>query len=101
MEKVILLRCHPKKLKKRLLGKKWSAQKVIENVDAEALDVILCEAVEIHLPKNIFEIDTTNRTITEVALTVREIVNTHFEPTESYTVGQIDWSEEIIKKKGR
>lgn len=101
MEKIIILRCHPKKLKKRLLGKKWSAQKVMENVDAEALDIILCEAVENHPLKNIFEIDTTKRTITEVALSVREIVNTNFDRIEPYSIGQIDWSEEIIKKKGR
>lgn len=101
MEKVIILRCHPKKLKKRLLRKKWSDQKVMENVDAEALDVILCETVENHPAKNIFEIDTTDRTIKEVAFSVREIVNSNFEPTESYTIGRIDWSEEIIKKKGR
>lgn len=101
MEKVIILRCHPKKLKKRLLRKKWSDQKVMENVDAEALDVILCEAVENHLTKNIFEIDTSDRSIKEVALSVREIVNTNFEPTEPYTIGRIDWSEEIITEKGR
>ncbi len=101
MEKVIILRCHPKKLKKRLLRKKWSAQKVMENIDAETLDVILCEVVENHPINNIFEIDTTNRTIKEVALSVSEIVNTNFEPTEPYTIGRIDWSEEIVKEKGR
>jgi adenylate kinase len=99
MEKVIVLRCHPKKLKKRLLKKNWSSQKTKENIDAEILDVILCEAVEYHPMENIFEIDTTNRTIKEVALSVVKIVNNNFEPTKPYRIGQVDWSEEIMREK--
>lgn len=99
MEKVIVLRCHPKKLKKRLLKKKWSSKKIMENVEAEILDVILCEAVEYHPVKNIFEIDTTDSTIIEVALSIITIVNNNFEPTKPYTIGKIDWSEEIFREK--
>jgi adenylate kinase len=98
MEKVIILRCHPIELKKRLRKKKWAGKKIQENIDAETIDVILCEAVEYHPTNNIFEIDTTHKTIEEVAESIIEIVKNNFLPTKPYTIGQIDWSEEILKK---
>jgi len=97
MEKVIILRCHPKELKKRLMKKKWNNQKIQENIDAEIIDVILCEAVELHLKKNIFEIDTTKKTIEEVAALILKISKRNFQPTKTYSIGLIDWSEEILK----
>jgi adenylate kinase len=97
MEKVIILRCHPKELNKRLMKKKWNNQKIQENIDAEIIDVILCEAVELHLKKNIFEIDTTKKTIEEVVASILKIGKKNFQPTKTYNIGQIDWSEEILK----
>jgi adenylate kinase len=97
MDKVLILRCHPRELKKRLLKKKWKTKKIKENIDAEILDVILCEAVAKHAAENIFEIDTTQKTIPEVAESIIEIVKKKFRPIKSYTIGQIDWSEEILK----
>jgi adenylate kinase len=97
MDKVIILRCHPKELKRRLKKKKWNTNKIKENVNAETIDVILCEAVEYHLTKNIFEIDTTKKTIEEVAAIIINIVKKKFQPTKPYKIGQIDWSEEIFK----
>jgi len=98
MEKVILLRCHPKDLEKRLLKKKWSVKKRRENVDAETIDVILCEAVERYPSEDIFEIDTTKKTVEEIATAIVMIVNKNFQPTRTYSIGQIDWSEEILNK---
>lgn len=98
MEKVVLLRCHPSELEKRLLKKRWNVKKRQENVDAEILDVILCEAVEYHPAENIFEIDTTKRTPNEVAAIIGTLVKKNFQPTTSYRIGQIDWSEEILRK---
>jgi adenylate kinase len=97
MDKIVILRCHPKQLQERLSEKKWSERKIKENVDAETLDVILCEAVELHSAKNIFEIDTTDKTIKEVTETIKNIVEKNFQPTTPYTLGKIDWSEEILK----
>lgn len=97
IDKVIILRCHPKELNSRLKKKKWNTNKIKENVDAETIDVILCEAVEHHSMKNIFEIDTTKKTIEEVAAIIINIAKKKFQPTKPYTIGQIDWSEEIFK----
>lgn len=98
VDKVIILRCHPKKLKKRLLEKKWSTQKINENLHAEILDIILCETIEHHTKDHVFEIDTTHKTIKDVATIINNLVKKHFIPTKKYTIGHIDWSEEILKK---
>ena len=96
-DKVMILRCHPKKLKKRLEEKGWNQKKIKENIEAEILDVVLCEAVEIHPENNIFEIDTTNKKIESVTSAIIDIVKRNFKPTKKYNIGKIDWSEEILK----
>ena len=67
-----------------------------ENIEAETIDVILCETVELHPEENIFEIDTTNKNIKSVLSSIVEIVKSNFEPTKKYKIGKIDWSEEIL-----
>jgi adenylate kinase len=94
---VILLRMHPEKLKKNLLKKKWLKEKIKENIEAELLDIILCEAIEIHGANSIFEIDTTEKTIEEVALIILDIVENNFQNIKNYKIGSIDWSEELFK----
>lgn len=93
---VIILRCHPRILKKRLQQKGWKPSKIQENIEAETIDIILCEAVDIHPEKNIFEIDTTSKTIKEVAHSIQHLITIHFRPAKTYSIGQIDWSEELL-----
>ena len=97
IDKVIVLRCHPDELRKRLSVKKWVEKKVKENLEAEVLDVILCESLEVHSKRNVFEIDTTGLSIDAVASSVIEIVDNDFKHMEKYKIGKIDWSEEILK----
>lgn len=87
----IVLRCHPEELKRRLEQKNWKKEKIMENVEAEAIDAITIEAIELN--DRTFEIDTTERSIDETAETVLKIVKGE---TEEYTVGQIDWSGVIL-----
>ena len=82
------------KLKKRLEKRGWSEEKIKENVEAEALDVILCETVDIHSEKNVFEIDTTDRQPQEVGRDVKYIMGGK---VKNYKIGKIDWSEEVLK----
>jgi adenylate kinase len=98
IQNVIILRCHPRKLQKRLSKKKWTTEKIQENVEAEALDIILCDAVVHHTKNHIFEIDTTSKTTDEITSIIITLVNHKFKPTKPYSIGQIDWSEEILKK---
>ncbi len=97
VDKVIVFRCHPKELRKRLSSKKWKKEKISENVESEILDIILCETNSIHPAENIFEIDTTHRSVNDVMSSVVEIVENDFKPMKKYNMGKIDWSEEILK----
>ncbi len=98
MDNVIILRCHPTVLSRHLQRKKWNPKKIRENLEAELLDIILCEAVDVHPKRNIFEIDTTRKTPASVTRSVLEIVENNFKPIKQYSIGQIDWSEEILKQ---
>jgi len=69
----IVLRTNPVVLASRLRQKGFSMRKIEENVEAEMLDVILIEAVE--LCRVIYELDTTNSTVSETASIIREIID--------------------------
>jgi len=73
-----------------------SEEKVKENIYAEILDIILCETIDLHSEKNIFEIDTTEDSVKDVAKSVMEITKSGFRHMERYNIGNIDWSEEIL-----
>ncbi len=100
-EWIIILRCHPTELRKRLNAKQWNTNKIFENVEAEILDIILCEATEIHPSHKLLEIDTTEKTIQEVSKIILNLINTNFSYTKEYCIGKIDWSDEILKKHDR
>jgi len=100
-EWIIILRCHPKELQKRLNTKQWKKEKIYENVEAEILDIILCEATEIHPANKLLEIDTTYITIQEVSEIILNLIKTDFSHTKKYGIGKIDWSDEILKKHDR
>jgi len=97
IERVIILRCHPKELKIRLEKRGWNKEKIRENVEAEILDVILCDTVENFKENYIFEIDTTHKKIQDAAKSIIEIIQNDFKPITKYNIGKIDWSEEILK----
>ena len=97
VDKIILLRCHPNVLKKILLSKGWKDIKIKENVEAEILDIILCESIENHDEKNIFEIDTTKLSVIEVYDKIDFIIKNDFKDIKNYKLGKIDWSEEFMK----
>ena len=97
-DRVIILRCHPDELRKRLAFKGWSEEKVQENVHAEILDVILIETLDVHSEEHIFEIDTTGKSVVIVASIISEIMNNDFKPMKKYNIGGIDWSEEVFKE---
>jgi adenylate kinase len=58
-DKVVVLRCRPDELRKRLAQRKYPEKKIRENAEAEALDVCLIETVEEFDLPQILELDTT------------------------------------------
>lgn len=88
---IVVLRCRPSVLATRLGGRGYSKDKLNENVEAEALDVILIEAVE--TDRQVLEIDTTSKDVLEVVAEMEEILAGE---REKYAIGHIDWSEEVL-----
>jgi adenylate kinase len=87
----VVLRCRPSLLRSRLVARGWPPEKVRENVEAEAIDLILQEAVG-RLPF-VYEIDTTTATAQQTADAVLEILQGK---TEGHAPGSVDWSEEVL-----
>lgn len=81
---VIVLRCRPTELDRRLARRGSSADR-FENFVAEATDVILLEAVAAH--RRIWEVDTSDRSVASVAREVARRLRSRGPP--SY--GRVDW----------
>ncbi|WP_276301194.1 adenylate kinase family protein [Halorussus lipolyticus] len=81
VDKVIVLRCHPEELQRRLTERGEPDAKAAENAESEALDVILSEAVNTHGVENVYEIETTDRTPPEVAAEISAVVAGEREPS--------------------
>jgi adenylate kinase len=93
---VIVLRTSPDILRERLAKRHYSPEKIEENLEAEALDIILAESVD--WCKKVFELNTTEETMEKtVANIVRIIEGLKQEDTEeleqTYKAGSVDWSE--------
>jgi adenylate kinase len=91
---VIILRCALDVLQERLNSKNWHEKKILENLEAEALDVITIEAVEKYGEDKVFEVDTSNVSIDIVLEKIQKIIEGD---TDEFKPGKIDWSEEILK----
>ena len=87
-DRVVVLRCRPNELKKRLMKRKYRIKKIRENAEAEALDVCLIETVEMHDPSHILEIDTTGHDPAYCATQIERFA--HGEIPAAF--GTIDWS---------
>lgn len=89
---VVVLRTNPNVLRERLSSREYHNEKLEDNLEAEALGVILSEAIEIHGVKKIYELDTTNKSILESVKLFKKALKekTSLEP------GKIDWLEEFF-----
>ncbi|NLA38675.1 MAG: AAA family ATPase [Methanomicrobiales archaeon] len=86
-DRVVVLRCRPDILRQRLALRNYSPEKIRENIEAEALDVMLVETIEGQLAGQILELDTTITSIEECADRIEQFIRG--ELPSSY--GSIDW----------
>lgn len=84
----IVLRCQPDVLRERLSERDYSNKKVEENVEAEAMDLMLSEAVQEQ--EKVIEIDTTNRDAKDVAAEIEKRME-----EEDAGYGEVDWSDHL------
>lgn len=83
---VIVLRCNPKVLEKRLKKKyKWKT-KIIENKEAEMIGLITQEALDFHPAKEVYEVDTTKNTVAKTVSLVEKVLEGKYHKSE-----RIDW----------
>jgi len=87
-DRVVVLRCRPDVLATRLGPRNYPSEKVAENVEAEALDVILIETLEEHPDEHVIEVDTTDLGVAECANRIERFIRGELPP--SY--GAIDWT---------
>jgi len=87
----VVLRCRPSVLRSRLEARGWSPEKVRENVEAEAIDVVLQEAVD--RLRFVYEIETTEATPKETADAILGILQGK---TEGHEPGSVDWTSEVL-----
>jgi adenylate kinase len=87
-DRIVVLRCRPDELKKRLSKRKYRVKKIQENADAEAIDVCLIETVEKFSPEQILELDTTARDAADCADQIELFVKGEIPAG----FGTLDWS---------
>jgi len=89
-DRVVVLRCRPEELERRLRERGEPPAKARENAESEALDVILAEAVDRHGEGNVYEVDATDRDPDEVAAAVAAVVAGERDPSAG-TVSYVDY----------
>ncbi|MEO2116982.1 MAG: adenylate kinase family protein [Methanocaldococcus sp.] len=82
----IVLRCNPEIIKERLEKRGYKPKKVLENIQAEILDVCLCES-----KGKVYEIDTTGRDVEDIVSEIIEAIKYKKERK-----GIVDWTEKYF-----
>jgi broad-specificity NMP kinase len=88
----VVLRLHPKKLKKILMKRKYSKKKISANLEVEMLDLILIEAVQ--NKHKIHEIDTTKKSNKKTAEEILKVLNRK----KKQNYGAVNLSNHIFSK---
>ncbi|MDD1710591.1 MAG: adenylate kinase family protein [Methanoregulaceae archaeon] len=90
-DRIVILRCRPDILIERLQRRGYTDKKIRENALAEALDVILIETVDLFSPEQVYELDTTDKSITECSMITDQFAKGEIPAS----FGTIDWSPYI------
>lgn len=90
-DRVIVLRCHPEELRRRLRERGEPDATIDENVESEALDLILSEAVDRHGRDRVYEIDATDLGPDAVAREIAAVLAGEREPS----AGTVDFTDHL------
>lgn len=90
VDRVVVLRCHPEELERRLEARGEPQATIEENAESEALDLILAEAVDRHGEAAVYEIETTDLDPSAVAAAIEAVVAGEREPS-SGTVSYVEY----------
>lgn len=87
LQRVVVLRCEPKALKRRLLARGYQADKVVENVEAELIGVLSADSFAAFGSRRTAEFDTTASKPSEVSRAISDLLKGVREPG-----ARIDWT---------
>ena len=90
-DNMIILRCRPEILEKRLAERNYSHSKILENVEAEAMGICLQEALEKY-SDNLCELDVSHLSIEECVSAILKVINNE----KKLTFGEIDFMDWLL-----
>lgn len=90
-DKMIILRCRPEILEKRLALREYSEAKIRENLEAEALGVCSAESLDIYEDK-VYELDVSDLTVGEVVSAITDVIN----GDKELSFGEIDFMDWLL-----
>ena len=80
-DRVVVLRCRPEALERRLRARGEPPATARENAESEALDLVLAATVERHGEDAVYEIDATDRSPEAVAAEIEAVIRGEREPS--------------------
>lgn len=96
VQAAIVLRLRPRLLRRRLTRRGWSRRKVDENVEAEAIGLILQEAVARLGARRTYEIDATGLSTARLADRLAWTLRDPAAARKKFEVGRVDWAADIL-----
>ncbi len=93
----LVLRLKPQVLARRLEKRGWPKEKVRENIEAEAIDLILQECVARFGERRTYELDVTGKRRHEVARVVAGVAHADPAHTKNVQIGRVTWTAEILR----
>ena len=91
IDKIIVLRCDPNILKERLEERGYNKEKVMENIEAEAIGLIFSESIDYVGKNNVIQLDTSNTDVESISNIIGKYLDGKIKVEE-----EIDYSERIL-----
>ena len=92
IDQIIVLRCDPRELRRRMEKRDYNIEKIEENLEAEAIGLIYSQALEINNGIDVFQHDTTKLSVDESTTILRDFFEGNIKLDET-----IDYSERIME----
>ena len=91
INKIIVLRCDPNILKDRLEERGYKKEKVMENLEAEAIGLIFSESIDYVGENNVVQLDTSKNDVASISKIIEKYMDGKIKVEE-----EIDYSERIL-----
>ncbi|HLE47212.1 MAG TPA: adenylate kinase family protein [Candidatus Thermoplasmatota archaeon] len=93
----VVLRLNPRVLERRLRARRWNRAKVRENLEAEAMGIILHESVENLGRRHVVEVDATHASARAVARRLAPWLRDTKRRVTNLEIGRVDWTAELLR----